>query len=137
MSFISKSQGFTLIELMIVIVIIGILSSIALPAYQQFAMRGNRGDGISAIQMILDAQERYYADNITYTSNLSNLGLSNPYITPNKHYSIRAAKCDSSTPLTQCVKLTATARGGQTKDGNLIADTRGRQERNDGSVKSW
>lgn len=136
MNVMTKNKGFTLIELMIVVVIIGILSSIALPSYQQYTMRGNRGDGISAIQMVLDAQERYYADHISYTSDLTNLGLSDPYITPNRHYSIKAAACGTA-PLNQCVQLTATAQGNQAKDGNLIADTRGKQERNDGSVKGW
>ena len=136
MNFSNKSKGFTLIELMIVVVIIGILTSIALPSYQQYTMRGNRGDGISAIQMVLDAQERFYADNISYTSDLTKLGLSDPYITPNKHYSIKAAACGTAA-LNQCVQLTATAQGSQAKDGNLIADTRGKQERNDGAVKSW
>ena len=58
MNLITKNKGFTLIELMIVVVIVGILSSIALPSYQQYTMRANRTDGMSSIQMLLDAQER-------------------------------------------------------------------------------
>lgn len=134
MNLIKKNKGFTLIELMIVVVIVGILSSIAIPSYQQYVMRGNRTDGMSAIQMLLDAQERYYADHIQYTADLTKLGLADPYITPEGKYSIKAAVCSSTIPLSQCVELTATARGGQVKDGNLIANTQGRKERIAGGV---
>lgn len=132
MNLITKNKGFTLIELMIVVVIIGILSSIALPAYQQYTMRANRTDGMSAIQMILDAQERYYADHISYTADLTKLGLSDPYVTPEGRYSIKASSCGGG--LSQCVVLTATAQAGQVKDGNLIANTQGKKERDAGGV---
>lgn len=136
MNLITKNKGFTLIELMIVVVIVGILSSIALPSYQQYVRKANRADGMSAIQMILDAQERYYADHISYTADLTKLGLADPYITPEGHYSIKASVCGGS--LTTCVELTATAQGGQVKDGNLVANTQGKKERIAGGVThSW
>ena len=127
---ISNHKGFTLIELMIVVVIVGILSSIALPSYQQYVRKANRADGMSAIQMILDAQERYYADHIKYTTTLSDLGVSD--VSPEGHYKITAAACGGG--ISQCVELTATAQGSQVKDGNLIADTRGKKERKVGGV---
>src|SRR5690554_2097629 len=131
---ISNHKGFTLIELMMVVVIVGILSSIALPSYQQYTMRANRTDGMSSIQMLLDAQERYYADHISYTADLTKLGLADPYITPEGNYSIKAAACSPTIPLSQCVELTATAQGGQVKDGNLVANTQGKKERIAGGV---
>ena len=138
MNLMTQNKGFTLIELMIVVVIVGILASIALPSYQQYIMRANRTDGISSIQMLLDAQERYYADHISYTADLTKLGLADPYITPEGNYSIKAAACSPTIPLSQCVELTATARGSQVKDGGLIADTRGKKERKVGSdTHSW
>lgn len=130
---ITDQQGFTLIELMIVVVIIGILSSVAMPAYDNYVRKGKRGEGISAIQMILEAQERYYADHRTYTSDLTKLGLANPYITPQNAYSLSAASCAGG--LTQCVEITAAAQGGQAKDGNLVANTQGKKLR--GASDSW
>src|SRR5690554_3387041 len=136
MNVMTKNKGFTLIELMIVVVIIGILSSIALPSYQQYTMRANRTDGMSAIQMLLDAQERYYADHISYTADLTKLGLADPYATPEGHYSIKASSCGGG--LSQCVELTTTAQGSQAKDGNLVANTQGKKERKVGGVThSW
>jgi len=138
----SPQSGFTLIELMVVVAIVAILSSVAVPWYGQYVQRGNRGDGISAMQGILDAQERYYTDNVTYTDDLTDLGISDPYITPKGIYSITARQCTnngSTLPLTQCVELLATAQNSQSEDGNLVANTIGTQQRvlTDGTVQDW
>jgi type IV pilus assembly protein PilE len=64
-----QRKGFTLIELMIVLIVIAILASIALPAYNQFVMRAERGEGINAILELLNRQERYRANNPNYAGN--------------------------------------------------------------------
>lgn len=117
--------GFTLIELMIVVVIVGILASIAMPAYDNYVRKGKRGEGISAIQTVLEAQERYYSDHRKYTSNLSDLGVSST--SPQGIYNLAASSCAGG--LTQCVEVTATAIGGQAKDGDLVANTQGKKVR--------
>ena len=70
-----KQRGFSLIELMIVLAIVAILSAVAVPWYGQYVQRGLRADAISAMQGVMDAQERFYTDRITYTTNLTQLGL--------------------------------------------------------------
>jgi type IV pilus assembly protein PilE len=62
-----KTQhGFTLIELMIVIVIISILAGIALPAYQNYLTKSRRGDAQGALNNFANVMERYYTENYTY-----------------------------------------------------------------------
>ncbi len=127
-----KHLGFTLVELMVVVAIIAILSSVTVPWYGQYVQRGNRGDGISSLQAIMDAQERFYSDNISYTTDLTRLGINNPYITPKGNYSITARQCiqgGTALPLTQCVELIATGLNAQAQDGNLITNTIGLQQR--------
>lgn len=62
----NKFQGFTLIELMIVVAIIGVLASIALPAYQDYVLRGKLAEAFSQLGSLRVRMEQYYQDNRTY-----------------------------------------------------------------------
>ncbi|MDP3846280.1 MAG: type IV pilin protein [Pseudomonas sp.] len=61
-----NAQGFTLIELMIAVAIIGILSAIAYPSYTEYVQRGNRTEGQALLNEAAAAQERYNAQNFAY-----------------------------------------------------------------------
>ena len=63
-----KEQGFTLIELMIVVVVISILSAIAFPSYQSYVRRGACEDGKGVLQGAANVLERYRAQHNTYSS---------------------------------------------------------------------
>jgi len=69
-------KGFTLIELMIVVAVIGILAAVAYPAYQDYVIRSKRGDAMNALAAVRIAQEKYRANNAAFTNSLSELGLS-------------------------------------------------------------
>lgn len=56
-------KGFTLIELMIVVVMVGILSAIAIPSYQNYVIRTKRGDAMASLQAAAQALERYRSNN--------------------------------------------------------------------------
>ena len=57
-----KQQGFTLIELVIVISLIGILAMIAIPAYNDSVTKARRTDGQSALMDLMVRQERYFTE---------------------------------------------------------------------------
>ena len=70
-----KNEGFTLIELMIVIAIIGILAAIAIPQFSAYRTRSYNAAAEADIRNAATAQEAYYVDNQTYkTDPLSLIG---------------------------------------------------------------
>ncbi|MCA3185166.1 MULTISPECIES: type IV pilin protein [unclassified Cupriavidus] len=63
----SGARGFTLIELMITVMIIGILSAIAIPQYQQYVTKARRAEAKAGLARVQGALERYFTVNNTYT----------------------------------------------------------------------
>lgn len=72
------SKGFTLMELMIAVVIVGILAGIAYPSYLQYMYETRRSDGQAALMNLATYMEHYYTENNSYTgATLAGLGLTN------------------------------------------------------------
>ena len=71
--------GFTLIELMIVIVVVAILVGIALPSYQHQVIKTKRAIAKGAIMDVLTQQEQFFVNNRQYAVSLASLGYGNPY----------------------------------------------------------
>ncbi len=63
-------KGFSIVELMIVMVVIGILAGVSMPAYRDYVQRAQRADATAALLRIAAAQEKFYLQNNTYTVNL-------------------------------------------------------------------
>lgn len=106
-------KGFTLIELLIAILIVGILASIAYPAYKDYIARARRSDGQSALLDLASRMERYYSENNTYQT--ATLGAGNnttdvlsSTASPEGWYSLAISSASGST-----YTLTATPQNAQ------------------------
>jgi type IV pilus assembly protein PilA len=73
----SIQRGFTLIELMIVVAIIGILAAIALPAYQDYTIRAQVSEGLVMAEGLKTSLTEYYASNGSFPATQVNVGFNN------------------------------------------------------------
>ena len=62
----ASSRGFTLVELMIVVAIVGILAAVAYPSYQDSVRKSRRADGKTALLQSVQVAERWFTQNNTY-----------------------------------------------------------------------
>jgi len=61
-----KRQGFTLVELLIVVVIIGILAAIAIPQISSYRIRGHNSSAVTDLRTFKTVLETYFVDNRSY-----------------------------------------------------------------------
>jgi len=116
-----KNNGFTLIELMIVVAVIGILASIAYPSYQEYVLRAKRGDAKAALLSVQLAEEKYRANNVSYGT-LAQLGLG-AMVSSDGYYDITIP----TTPTAAAYSITATPKSphADAKCATLVIDQDG------------
>ncbi|MFA5388246.1 MAG: prepilin-type N-terminal cleavage/methylation domain-containing protein [Candidatus Omnitrophota bacterium] len=103
-----NKKGFTLLELLIVVIILGVLASIALPQYTATIEKARSGEAVINIGAIRVALDRYWYQNgaLPADNNFSALDIDNPNIITNKLY-IYTFTDDGSTSLVRKYTITA------------------------------
>jgi len=130
-----KTKGFTLIELMIVIAVVGILAAIAYPSYQESLKKGRRSDAQGVLMGLAGAMERHYTNNNSYigagtdgadfaTGDPTIYATESPLDGSAKYYDLDITVATANT-----YTLQATAKNAQVGDGVLQLTHTG--------VKSW
>ncbi len=115
-------SGFSLIELMIVVAIVGILASIAYPSFREQIMKSRRSDAMDALSQAASMQERWFTEHSSYTTNINNLGGAS---SPEGYYTIGVnditigdtTSCTSGAYV-PCFRLSAQATGTQADDND-------------------
>jgi type IV pilus assembly protein PilE len=114
----------TLIELMVVVVVVAILASIAVPGYRSHVLRTHRVEARTALLELAAAQEKFYLVHNTYATSLQLSpappgGLGLPVTTEGGRYTIAIADGANAAGFS----ATATAAGAQATDGDCAAFT--------------
>ncbi len=130
MSYKTNNKGFSLLELLITVAIIGILAAIAIPNYQNYLISSGRTEGASLLMEVMTQQESAYRNNLTYTTSLSDLGYANDSINSETDLYVVTARTCANQTLTRCIMLQATSQNQQTDDGNLTLDSLGQKTGN-------
>jgi type IV pilus assembly protein PilE len=93
----NRSSGFTLIELMIAVAIVGILAAIAYPQYVEYVRKGRRAECRSALLVGAQKMEKFYSNNNQYPANVAaaNISINSNELGPNPAGTLNAgASCD-------------------------------------------
>ena len=77
-----RTLGMSLIEMMIVVVIIGLLASVAIPTFRNFVYRARRVEGMMGLRQLFQLQTSYYSDKGLYSDSFPDLGFQ---IEPGQH----------------------------------------------------
>jgi type IV pilus assembly protein PilE len=121
------NKGFTLIEIMVAVGIIGILAAIAYPSYADYVIRGRIPEGLTALSDARVQMERFFLDNRRYRNNMECSNLVGTL--QGKHFSL---SCDDISETT----YTITATGNVGKMDGFEYTINERNERNTNSVKT-
>lgn len=101
-------KGFTLVELMIVVVIVGILASVAIPAYGNYVRRGKIAEATTNLSSLRVRMEQYYQDNRTYLNGAA-CGVAMPTPPAVQYFSFTSTPCVATA---DTYLITATGTGG-------------------------
>jgi type IV pilus assembly protein PilE len=115
--------GFTLVELMVTVAIVGILASVAYPSYVQYVVKSNRAAVQSHLMDIAQQQPQYLIDNRAYAGSVSDLHLT----TPDKVSSVYTITITPSAgpPPSYTVTASPIAGGAQADDEDLTITSSG------------
>lgn len=118
-----KQRGFTLIELMITVAIVGILGAIAYPSYQNAMIKNRRASAKAYLSDVAQRQQQYLMDNRAYAGTAADLKVAQP-ADVTRYYEL-AITVAASAPPAFTATVTPISTGPQASDGPLSITSNG------------
>lgn len=132
-----RSQaGFTLIEMMIVVVVLALLAAVALPSFLDSLRKSRRAEAFTALSAVQQAQERWRSNNPSYSSNLTASptatppnprGLGLPATTPGGLYTVALSGTSATDYTVSAVAVAGTSQAADTACSTLAVRVTGAQ----------
>jgi len=112
------ARGFTLVELLITLIVIGVIASVAWPAFSDSIRKSRRSEAYASLSAIQQAQERWRSNHAAYATDLTATGLNLPSTTPAGYYTL--AIDTGADAVSYSVTATATTGMSQAADTGCV-----------------
>ena len=135
----NRERGFTLVELMIVVVIVAILTAVALPSYLAQIQKSRRAEAKSALTQISTMQQQFRTEQNRFTADLTDLGLGAAgwNDTDNGYYEVSVVGPTGGCPIATCFALLVRPKSGSAQENDIWSYqllSNGMKQRFDGST---
>ena len=131
----NRLSGFTLIEIMIVVVIVGVLAAIAVPQYQGYVLKGRRAAAQAFLLQVAQRQQQYFLDNRSYAPSLTDLNLA--MTTDVSPYYQLVAITTGTAPPTFRIEISPTSTQARNNEPNLAIDAVGTRTPSGTAYGAW
>ncbi|MES2663902.1 MAG: prepilin-type N-terminal cleavage/methylation domain-containing protein [Pseudomonadota bacterium] len=125
-----RKNGFSLIEIMVVIAIIGILGSFGYSSYHNYIIRAQQATGRSFVEGLLGDLQKYYLENKIFPNDFTQIGYTTNIIfsEPDKLYRAELQNCPGENNRNVCAQIKANPNGVNSGKNNLVITANTRNE---------